>query len=88
MYKHGHELPEFAMFPLLGDRRAVADLKDMYTGYLEVAAKHGFVALMRAMTFGSVAEGIGIARAAADAGCRSRSRSWSTPPAGCSTGRH
>ena len=39
MYKHEHELPEFAMFPLLGDRRAVADLKDMYTGYLEVAAE-------------------------------------------------
>jgi hypothetical protein len=26
MYKHGHELAEFAMYPLLDDRRAVADL--------------------------------------------------------------
>ncbi|MEA2436388.1 MAG: homocysteine S-methyltransferase, partial [Thermoleophilaceae bacterium] len=41
MYKHGHELPEFAMYPLLDDRRAVADLTDMYTRYLEIAAEHG-----------------------------------------------
>lgn len=45
MYKHGHELPEFAMYPLLDDRRAVADLTGMYTRYLEVAAEHGFAAL-------------------------------------------
>ena len=42
MYKHGHELPEFAMYPLLDDRRAVADLTAMYTRYLEVAADHDF----------------------------------------------
>jgi hypothetical protein len=47
MYKHGHELPEFAMYPLLDDPRAVADLTDMYTRYFEVAAEHGFVALGR-----------------------------------------
>ncbi len=35
MYKHRHELPEFAMYPLLDDRRAVADLTDMYTRYLQ-----------------------------------------------------
>jgi len=51
MYKHGHELPEFAMYPLLDDRRAVADLSDMYTRYLEVAAAHGFVALMGGLDY-------------------------------------
>ena len=29
MYKHGHDLPEFAMFALLDDPAAVADLTDM-----------------------------------------------------------
>jgi homocysteine S-methyltransferase len=51
MYKHGHELPEFAMYPLLDDPRAVADLTDMYTRYLEVAAAHGFVALMGGLDY-------------------------------------
>jgi len=51
MYKHGHELPEFAMYPLLDDQRAVADLTDMYTRYLEVAAAHGFVALMGGLDY-------------------------------------
>ena len=51
MYKHGHELPEFAMYPLLDDRRAVADLTAMYTRYLEVAAEHGFVALMGGLDY-------------------------------------
>lgn len=51
MYKHGHELPEFAMYPLLDDRRAVADLTDMYTRYLEVAAVHGFVALVGGLDY-------------------------------------
>jgi S-methylmethionine-dependent homocysteine/selenocysteine methylase len=51
MYKHGHELPEFAMYPLLDDRRAVADLTDMYTRYLEIAAAHGFVALMGGLDY-------------------------------------
>jgi S-methylmethionine-dependent homocysteine/selenocysteine methylase len=51
MYKHGHELPEFAMYPLLDDRRAVADLTAMYTRYLEVAATYGFVALMGGLDY-------------------------------------
>ncbi len=51
MYKHGHELPEFAMYPLLDDPAAVADLNDMYTRYLEVAATHGFVALMGGLDY-------------------------------------
>jgi len=51
MYKHGHELAEFALYPLLDDRRAVADLTDMYTRYLEVAAAHGFVALVGGLDY-------------------------------------
>ncbi|MEA2417929.1 MAG: homocysteine S-methyltransferase [Thermoleophilaceae bacterium] len=51
MYKHGHELPEFAMYPLLDDPRAVADLTDMYRRYLEIAAAHGFVALMGGLDY-------------------------------------
>lgn len=51
MYKHGHELPEFAMWPLLDDARAMADLTDMYTRYLEVVAAHGCVALMGGLDY-------------------------------------
>lgn len=46
MYRHGHELREFAMFELMDKPAAVADMKDMYHRYLDVAAKHGFAALM------------------------------------------
>lgn len=45
MYKHGHELPEFAMYPLLDDAAAVADLTAMYTAYFDVAAEHGFAVM-------------------------------------------
>lgn len=51
MYKHGHKLPEFAMYPLLDDRRAVADITDMYTRYLEIAAAHELVALMGGLDY-------------------------------------
>jgi len=51
MYEHGHKLPEFAMYPLLDDRRAVADLTGMYTRYLEIAAAHQLVALMGGLDY-------------------------------------
>lgn len=51
MYKHGHDLPEFAMYPLLDDKAAMADLARMYTAYLEVAAQHGFVPLMGGLDY-------------------------------------
>ena len=38
MYKFGHDLPEFAMFPLLDRPAALAALRAMYQRYLEVAA--------------------------------------------------
>ncbi len=46
MYRHGHQLREFAMFELMDKPEAVTDMKDMYRRYLDVAAKHGFGALM------------------------------------------
>lgn len=51
MYRHGHRLPEFAMFPLLDDPRALADLRAMYAAYLEVAARHGFVAMIGGLDY-------------------------------------
>ena len=51
MYKHGFELPEFAMFPLLDDPKAVAALQDMYRRYLDVAARHGFGAIVGGLDY-------------------------------------
>jgi homocysteine S-methyltransferase len=51
MYKYGFELPEFAMFPLLDDPRALGELRGMYTRYLDTAAKHHFGALMGGLDY-------------------------------------
>lgn len=45
LYKHGYELPEFAMYPLLEDPGAAAVLRGMYRRYLDAAAAHGLAAL-------------------------------------------
>lgn len=50
-YRHGHDLPEFAMYPLLDDPAAMADLKAMYEAVLEVAARHGFVAMLSGLDY-------------------------------------
>jgi homocysteine S-methyltransferase len=42
MYKHGFDLPEFAMFPLLDNPDAVERLREMYRAYFDTAARHGF----------------------------------------------
>lgn len=42
----GFELPEFALFPLLDNPRAVVELTGMYERYLETACANGFGALM------------------------------------------
>jgi homocysteine S-methyltransferase len=42
LYKYGFELPHFAMYPLLDNPRAVAQLRGMYGQYLDTAAHHGF----------------------------------------------
>lgn len=51
MYKFGQELPEFALFALLGNPAAMTALAGMYDRYLEVAARHGFVALMGGLDY-------------------------------------
>ena len=51
MYKYGFELPEFAMFPLLDQPRAVSELRGMYSRYLDTAARHGFGALMGGLDY-------------------------------------
>ncbi len=67
MYRHGHELREFAMFELLDSPSAMSDLHDMYRRYLDVAAKHGFGAVMAGLDYRASpdwAEKIGYSRAA------------------------
>lgn len=51
MYKHGFELPHFAMFPLLDNPKASAKMKDMFRSYLDVAADHNFCALMGGLDY-------------------------------------
>lgn len=51
MYRHGFELPEFALFTLLDDPDGLAALQRMYAQYLDVAASHGFVPLMGGLEY-------------------------------------
>lgn len=51
MFRHGFDLPEFAMFPLLDDPAAVARLRDMYTRYFETAAHHRCGALVGGLDY-------------------------------------
>lgn len=51
MYRFGHELPEFAMYPLLDRPEAMAALTGMYQRYLEVAARNGFSVLMGGLDY-------------------------------------
>jgi homocysteine S-methyltransferase len=51
MYKHGHELPHFAMYPLLDNPKAVQDLRFMFQKYLDAVAQSGFSALMGGLDY-------------------------------------
>ena len=51
MYKHGYDLPEFAMYPLLDDPAAVTTMRDMFRSYLDVLAEHGVCALMGGLDY-------------------------------------
>jgi homocysteine S-methyltransferase len=51
MYRFGHALPEFAMYPLLDRPDAVAALRNMYQRYLEVAAACGVSVLMGGLDY-------------------------------------
>lgn len=64
-YRHGHDLPEFAMYPLLDDPAAMADLEAMYARVLAVAADNGFVAMITGLDYRASpdwAEKLGISR--------------------------
>lgn len=50
-YRHGHELPEFAMYPLLDNPVAMADLTAMYTAVLDVAANNGWNAMISGLDY-------------------------------------
>lgn len=50
-YRHGHELPEFAMYPLLDNPAAMADLTAMYTAVLDVAANNGWNAMISGLDY-------------------------------------
>lgn len=51
MHRWGHDLPEFAMFPLLENPVAVADMRSMYRAYLDTAAATGLSALMGGLDY-------------------------------------
>jgi homocysteine S-methyltransferase len=51
LYKHGFELPEFAMFPLLDNPKAVSKMRDMFRDYLDVVAKYEMCALMGGLDY-------------------------------------
>lgn len=51
MYKFGHKLPHFAMYPLLDDPKAVQDLKRMFQKYFEAVAESGFSAFVGGLDY-------------------------------------
>ena len=51
MYRFGHALPEFAMFPLLDQPQAVADMTRMYQRYLDVAVAAGVPVMMGGLDY-------------------------------------
>lgn len=51
MYRHGFELPEFAMFPLLENPKAVSALRGMFTQQLDVAAEFGASFLLTGLDY-------------------------------------
>lgn len=51
MYRHGFDLPEFAMFPLLENPEAVPILRDMFRAQLDVAAEFGLSFLLTGLDY-------------------------------------
>lgn len=51
MYRWGHELPHFAMYPLLDKPAAMADIRCMYRRYLDVASRYRMCALMGGLDY-------------------------------------
>lgn len=51
MYRHGFELPEFAMFPLLENPRAVSAMRGIFSQQLDVAAEYGLSFLLSGLDY-------------------------------------
>jgi S-methylmethionine-dependent homocysteine/selenocysteine methylase len=51
MYKFGYELPHFAMFKLLDNRDAVAQMRGMFSRYLDTVAENDFAALIGGLDY-------------------------------------
>jgi S-methylmethionine-dependent homocysteine/selenocysteine methylase len=51
MYKFGFELPQFALFPLLDNPKAVSAMRGMYQRYLDKVAENGFSALIGGLDY-------------------------------------
>lgn len=51
MYRHGFELSEFAMFPLLDNPKAVPIMRDMFRAQLDVAAEYGLSFLLTGLDY-------------------------------------
>jgi len=51
MYRHGYDLPEFAMYPLLENPAAMADLKAMYARVLDAAAENGVNTILSGLDY-------------------------------------
>lgn len=51
MFKHGFELPEFSMYPLLNDPRAMDEIRGMFRRYLSVCAMTGAGMVMAGLDY-------------------------------------
>jgi len=51
LYRNGFELPEFAMFPLLENPKAVSALREIYSEQLDVAAQFGLSFMLTGLDY-------------------------------------
>jgi homocysteine S-methyltransferase len=51
MYRHGFELPEFAMYPLLDNPKAVSALREIFSKQLDVAAEFGLSFMLTGLDY-------------------------------------
>ncbi len=51
MYRHGFELPEFSMLPLLDNPKAVSAMRDVFSQQLDVAAEFGLSFLLTGLDY-------------------------------------
>ena len=51
MYRHGFELPEFSMLPLLDDPKALVALREVFVRQLDVAAEFGLSFLLTGLDY-------------------------------------